>query len=220
MAYGMKPYKHILQSRSLEWPKAYDNILYHTLYLCYILEMIKGCPELRAELERLTNPPGGAVAVRLEDQITEVARLHERYPHGITLEERASIARQRSNCVMYALGIEADEIENWCDDQRTHPGLDFLAWLVAERLIFKGDVADAQDGDIIVYRREDRHPMHVGVARGGQVISKWGSGGTHIWRHHAFEVPACYGHDPVVYEPISATQATLAFREWAAEPRL
>ena len=36
--------------------------------------MIKGCPELRAELERLTNPPGGADAVRLDDQITEVAR--------------------------------------------------------------------------------------------------------------------------------------------------
>ena len=180
---------------------------------------MKGCPELRTELERLTNPPGGADAVRLDDQITEVAGLRERYPHGIILEERASIARQRSNCVMYALGIEADEIENWCD-QRTHPGLDFLAWLVVEKMIVKGiDVADAHDGDIIVYTRGNLRPLHVGVANGGQVISKWGSGGTHIWRHHAFEVPACYGHDPVVYEPISAKQATLAFREWA-EPRL
>jgi hypothetical protein len=177
---------------------------------------MKGSAELRAELERLTKPAGGAAAVRLDEQISEIAALSTKYPHSIVLNERASVARQRTNCVMYALGIEAETVEDWCNGS-VHPGLDFMAWLVKEKLTAK--TGEPSDGDIVVYLRDDQRPLHAGVAKDGQIISKWGSGGTHVWRHGVFEIPSSYGSDARVYERISPEQAILAFREWA-KPRL
>jgi hypothetical protein len=183
--------------------------------------MTKGLFELRAELSRLTAaPPTGAGIEWLEYQIREIEALRRTFAHSIAVEVRASVATQRTNCVMHALGIKAEEIEEWCNNSNVHPGLDFMAWLANERLIARSIGPDeAVDGDIIVYLGDDLRPLHAASAKQGLIISKWGSGATHVWRHGVFEVPSGYGSDARVYERIPPREAVSAFREWA-EPLL
>ena len=177
--------------------------------------MTKGLFELRAELSRLTAaPPTGAGSEWLEYQIREIEALRRKFAHSIAVEVRASVVTQRTNCIMHALGIEAQEVEEWCNNSNVHPGLDFMAWLANEKLTARSIVpSEAVDGDIIVYFGDDLRPLHAGSAKHRLIISKWGSGGTHIWRHGVFEVPSSYGSDARAYERIPPREAVSAFRD-------
>jgi hypothetical protein len=74
--------------------------------------MANGNSELRAELYRLTLPPEGADFGWLDVQVREMEALNERIPHSVRLHTRFSLPIYEVNCLMFALGIEADAVRD------------------------------------------------------------------------------------------------------------
>jgi hypothetical protein len=142
-----------------------------------------GCQGLRTELERLTVAPADVVGRQrvdrwLDDQIEAVAALRERYPHSITLHARSNAAIEEMNCFMYALGLETDAVREFCYGNCIFPGANFVSSLIGT--VIKPKTDDAANGDFIVYFDETQRALHAGIWKAGRIISKWGSGITHV----------------------------------------
>jgi hypothetical protein len=170
--------------------------------------MTSGNPELRAELQRLTVPPKGAGIEWLDVQIKQMEELNGRLPHGVRLQTRFSEAIYDLNCFMFALGIAPEAVSDMRLAQ-IFPGQRFVQLLLAD-----GHLREAKaDGHIAIYFR-DSIPEHAGKHEAGNVISKWGAGGTHIWRHPLWDVPAEYGNEVRLFA--SLPTAVEIYRAWAA----
>jgi len=116
---------------------------------------------------------------------------------------------------MYALGIEADAVRDMCLGH-VFPGVEFISALMRDTLNFRGE-GQAAVGDIAIYL-DNGAPRHAGkVGADGAIISKWGSGRTHVWRHGLWEIPHHYGDQVRFAKPLPVGQAIAAYREWAAE---
>jgi hypothetical protein len=184
--------------------------------------MTMGCHELRSELHQLTIAPEDVIGREridrwLGEQIQAVAALNDRYPHSIILYERSSAITDEMNCFMYALGIGTEMVRDMCYGNTIFPGATFVSSIIGTVLkpkyIKTGEVTE---GDIVIYFDDAQKPLHAGLSKGGRIISKWGSGITHVWGHEVFEVPSNYGEIITFYGPISPQQAVNAFREWAS----
>jgi hypothetical protein len=119
---------------------------------------------------------------------------------------------------MFALGIEADAIKDKCDG-RVFPGSRFVADLIKGKILRARaePVGHTTDGDIVVYFGQGK-PEHAGKCSGRRVISKWGSGPTHVWQHGIWEVPSKYGSLIKAFYPIS--NAAECYRIWATNEGL
>lgn len=173
--------------------------------------------ELRRELSQLTNniPPeaafGNARDTWLEQQINNIDKLRSKYSHSIVLHQRKSRSTSEQNCFCYALEISADLIRDKCFGS-TFPGKNFMEYLLKSRKLLRKSEDRLGDNDIVVYFDNDT-PLHAGLWRSGRVISKWGSGQTHVWNHSLFEVPSDYGVEVKFFSPIP--DAVEIYREWA-----
>jgi hypothetical protein len=180
----------------------------------------KNCPELRAELDRLTTPPDGAGFGWLSEQVGAVAALKARYNHMIDVFEPASQEKNGNgwvNCFMYALGIEAPRVNDVCRGD-TFPNSTFVTQLIGNLLIQKiAQLSESSDGDIAIYFDNTGKPTHAALFRKGRFVSKWGGRGilAHVWSHGVCEVPANYGNDIRLFEPLSTEAAIRAYRDWA-----
>jgi hypothetical protein len=170
--------------------------------------MTSGNAELRAELQRLTVPPKGAGIEWLDVQIHEMKDLNERIPHGVRLHTRFLEAIYDLNCFMFALGIAPEAVSDMRLGQ-IFPGQRFVQFLLADGYLRETKA----DGPIAIYFR-DSIPEHAGTHDAGNVISKWGAGGTHIRRHPLWDVPAEYGNEVRLFA--SLPTAVEIYRTWAA----
>src|ERR1700752_1742823 len=92
--------------------------------------MTPGNPELRAELQRLTEPPRGAGVEWFDVQIREMDKLNKRIPHSVRLHTRCSEAIYDYNCFMFALDIAPDAISDM-RSRDVFPGQKFVQFLLA-----------------------------------------------------------------------------------------
>ncbi len=118
------------------------------------------------------------------------------------------------NCVMYALGIEADReyfvMSTYCPEH-VHASTDFLQFLYDE-----GHFVERQEsapGCLIVYSHKGRF-RHIGRIVGeGRVRSKWGIG--HLYEHTLLKAPNSYGTEIRFFEPVDRDNALDAFYAYA-----
>jgi hypothetical protein len=175
-------------------------------------------PVLRAELSRLTaespNDVIGHSMVRawLEKQIQEVIRLRPRYPHDIEVEVRWTPAITNLNCYMYALRINDDAIAEW-RFPGAQPDTRFILDMLGSRMLRKKPLAKAGAGDIAVYFEPSGRPRHAGIFHDNKIISKWGNGATHIWRHGMWEVPSDYGNRIACLTALVSTENAIQGRD-------
>ena len=115
---------------------------------------------------------------------------------------------------MFALGIEADAVRDKVEGE-IFPGKKFVRTLVQTRFLCAKAVSPsaAAEGDILIYYRNGE-PTHAGQSASTRVISKWGSGATHIWEHPIYEVPESYGDKVLVFG--QRRDAVELYRAWAS----
>jgi hypothetical protein len=180
--------------------------------------MAEGHGELRAKLSRLINDvPDDVVgeervAAWLHLQIQKISELSTKYAHGISVEVPWDKEITGLNCYMHALGLSPDAISEWRwpDINLDTP---FVSSLLGTILVEK-PLEEATNGDIVLYFEKET-PRHAGKFYNDKVISKWGDGVTHIWKHGLWEVPSDYGDTVHVFRPLSEEQAVEAYIEWA-----
>ncbi|MGO8914341.1 MAG: hypothetical protein ACLQJR_00370 [Stellaceae bacterium] len=116
---------------------------------------------------------------------------------------------------MFALDIETDAIRDRCQGQLIFPGKKFIRAMEEKELLHAKALSpsDAAEGDILIYYRNGA-PEHAGILTSNRVISKWGSGPTHIWEHGIYEVPESYGDEVRVFRPRRDT--VKLYRAWAS----
>jgi hypothetical protein len=193
---------------TLKLRPAHAMVFRHNCNECGHL-MTSGNPKLRAELQRLTVPPKGAGIEWLDVQIEKMEELKGRLPHGVRIHSRFSEAIYDLNCFMFALGM-APEVVSDMRLAQIFPGQTFVRSLLAD-----GHLRETKaDGPIAIYFR-DGIPEHAGKREDGNVISKWGAGGTHIWRHPLWDVPSEYGNEVRLFANLPT--AVELYRAWAAD---
>ncbi len=154
--------------------------------------------QLRRELDKLTNIPDIAYEL-VDEQVQKVEQLKLLYPHDIELHELASKTASHHNCYMYALGITFNDILTWYQSGGT-PNSIFVRGLIENGTLEPiGDPSAVTDGAILIYFGDSEIPVHAGIKSDNKVISKWGCGYTHTWRHQELEVPASYGNSVRVF---------------------
>jgi len=173
-----------------------------------------GYARLRNELSRLVGPPDGATVEWLNAQIRNMDALRGKYEHSIQLCMHADQADDEANCFIHALGIDVDDVRELCSD-KVFPNSRFVTSLLNGPMAKKSiDVRQRKNGDIVIYFDASGKPVHAGVCKGNHVISKWGTGLTHVWAHGLWEVPVEYGNRVRVFRPISTTEITAHFESW------
>jgi len=188
--------------------------------------IVPGKRKLRNALSEITNrqpEPGADVDLQewMEQQIAEVMALGGDFGHSITIETRWSPDLSLYNCYMTALGLPQQRIKCWRPDRKIQPDTPFVRDLIeqggltAKAVDPKADPDKVSNGDIVVYFNKTGRPRHAGTFRDGLVVSKWGEGVTHIWRHGLWEVPSDYGNRVRIFEPPTQDQAVAAYIEWA-----
>jgi hypothetical protein len=138
---------------------------------------------LRSQLAEITKP---ADAPELKEQIQQMAKLALTHPHSVTLHEENVPGSPRFSCYQYSFGIADVRVRD--GPFEFFPGGDF-AEILAQYQLEEIGVEDAEDGDHILYSREQIE--HAGRVNSTTILSKWGTG--HIWRHSIYEVPTNYG---------------------------
>ena len=152
------------------------------------------CWELRDALNRLTMAPDGMGIEWLETQIKEIETLKVRHPHSIALHTVWDSKLTDVNCYMFALGLATNEIADWRDvgiQPDTKTG--FIGLLLKSTILTRCASDEMPQRGLVFYFTDDDRPVHAGRCAAGAVISKWGDGCTHIWRHGLWEVPSSYG---------------------------
>ncbi len=168
--------------------------------------------QLRQELESICNASGKPHEF-VDDQVRAIEQLKQKYAHEIELHEAADRRAPYHNCFMYALGLPQDPILKWWQLGKV-PGVKFV-----ERLIESGilkpvsNASGAPDRTILIYSDDTGRPVRAGIKLGDKVISKWGCGYSHTWKHPRLEAPASYGDAVTLYQP--AEHAALV-KEYAA----
>ena len=177
--------------------------------------------QLRKRLDEIVEPPTDAKGDWLEKQIDEIEELKQQFPHSIELYQKASIGIANTNCYMYALGISYDRIEDFVSCKEDIPNSKFVAWLIARDILkpSSSDFSEAEEGDTVIYFLDDTFsfPTHAGKKAGDKVVSKWGWGGVHIWKHPPLEVPARYRSDMKLYTPPTRDEVAHAYASWLDE---
>jgi len=108
------------------------------------------------------------------------------------------------DCWTYALGIPS------CIPNATDPNI-LEEFFNSEVLKLLKEVPNSLDGGLVVYFCGDV-PEHIGVMRGGRVVSKWGK--NPVYNHGLFEVPAEYGDEVRYYQKPPEQFITTRFIEF------
>jgi hypothetical protein len=169
-------------------------------------------PKLRAELQRLTQPPEDAGIEWLDVQILEMEKLRGRIPHSVRLHTRFSEAIHDLNCFMFALGIAPEAVSDMRLAQ-VFPGQRFVRFLLANGHLRE----EKAEASLVIYFR-DGAPQHAGKLEAREVISKWGAGGTHIWQHDLWDIPSDYGSEAHFFANLPG--AVKLYRTWAVDQGL
>jgi len=170
--------------------------------------------DLRSELERLTTPTCNDLDEWVGKQVDEIEKLRQRIPHSVRLYQRWSLSIHELNCFMFALDIHPDAVRDKCSN-KVFPGSSFTKSLLRDGFLHqRSQLTKAEDGAVILYFTGDE-PKHAGKINAGAVISKWGSGGTSIWRHALWDIPTSYGEEMRLYTPQSDIEEK--YRRWATE---
>ena len=180
--------------------------------------------ELRKELDLLTTPPESLTAASpaaaweawLAEQVRNIAELAGTHPHSIRLHTQGTPAERR-NCFAIALGLDPEA--TFGSGSYVAPGSKFVRDLCKSRILERKVMApsEAAETDILIYL-DGVCPRHAGKWDNGKVISKWGHGPTHVWKHALWDLPESYGHDVGVFRPISQPAVVKAY-EMLAEHR-
>jgi hypothetical protein len=133
--------------------------------------------------------------------------LDKRTAHSVRLHERFSPAIYEVNCYMLTLDV-APKAGAEMRLGQVFPGKEFVEALLADGRLRENE------GPIVIYLRDDA-PEHAGRRDGDAVISKWGAGGTHIWRHALWDVPDSYGDVARFFAPLPT--AVELYGRWAAD---
>jgi hypothetical protein len=177
--------------------------------------------KLREKLDELTHPPAGANAEWLDQQVVEIEQLKAMFPHSIELFQKATIEIANLNCYMYALGMSYEDIEYCVTCEEDLPSSTFVESLISSEILLQcsSDFSDTDDGAVVIYFNDETclTPTHAGIKAGDKVISKWGWGGTHIWKHPPLEVPTQYGGYIKLYTPLTSVAAERAYTSWLHE---
>jgi hypothetical protein len=180
-----------------------------------------GVNQLRKKLDEIVEPPADAEEDWLDRQIDEIEKLKTQFPHGIELYQKASIGIANTNCYMYALGMSYDSIEDFITCRENIPDSKFSAWLISSGILLpsNSDFLAGEDGSIVMYFLDDTFsfPTHAGIKAGNKVVSKWGWGGVHIWKHPPREAPARYGSYIKLYNPRTRDEVGRAYASWLHE---
>lgn len=163
---------------------------------------------LRTLLQEITDCPDVGTHANQIEQLRVV------HPHSIkTLSGPNDDLRY--NCVMFALGIETDDIYLkmlYRFPSDVHANTAFVQFLVE-----RGDIleqARAEPKSLVVYFGKEK-VEHIGrIVDDGRVQSKWGTKG-HLYEHAIFEVPATYGDTVRVFTPMERLPVLKAFFEFA-----
>ena len=162
--------------------------------------------ELRKELERITNDL--ADHDRIGDQIGRIADLALRFPHSISIAQRAETCQ--FNCYQYSFNLVNVGRVDERITRGKFPDREFARYLIETQLT-EVALEDAGENDHLIYSAEEI--QHAGRIREGIVESKWGRG--HLWRHQIYEVPSNYGDIVRCFSHMPQTHAIRAFVEWA-----
>ena len=177
--------------------------------------------KLREKLKEITCPPPDAKADWLDKQIDEIQQLKVIYPHSIELFQRASVEIVNLNCYMYTLGISYGSIEDYVTGADGIPSSSFVGRLISDGVLVPSiaDFSAAEDGIMLIYFMDNTcsSPTHAGIKVGNKVVSKWGWGGTHIWKHPQLEVPAQYGNYIRLYTRPARVELEQAYVSWLHE---
>ena len=169
--------------------------------------------KLREELEALISPPS-ITYEWIDEEPRKIEQLKQQHSHDIELYEPARKDAPYHNCYMYALGVAYDDI----DEPGQILNSKFIRQLIEDGILENlGDSSTAPDGAIIIYLDESEMPVHAGIKSGNKVISKWGYGYTHVWRHAAFEAPASYGDRVKLFRPPAKDVVLRKFARWDEE---
>lgn len=168
---------------------------------------------LREELQRITD---SYINDRVGEQIEQVANLSLKYPHSISVVQKAIPDKQetfRFNCYQHSFGLINVEsvIRIMKDHGSVYPGREFVQFLIDTRLQ-EVSIEQAQDGDHVVYAAGSQI-QHAGKVTEEAIESKWGL--MHIWRHGVYEVPLRYGSTVRFFGHISQDMAVQGFLDYA-----
>jgi hypothetical protein len=165
-------------------------------------------PQLRSALQRITETAGF-------NQVAQIAALAKAHPHAIVFVTDATEQPHGYNCFMFALGLAVlpDHLAALAErHDAAFPSVRFVSGLV-ERGLQRIEIADVEDGDLVLYFDGQGQPRHAGIVQGPHVVSKWGAG--HIWKHPVFEIPASYGMEARFYRRIDRGEALRLFEAFA-----
>lgn len=181
---------------------------------------MKNLDELRKKLDELTTYPADAKADWLDSQVNEIEQLKKLLPHSIELFRKATVEIVNTNCYMYSLDLSYESIEEYVEDKSDIPNSKFVAWLITEGILMPllSDFAAAEDGVIVLYFQDGTFgvPAHAGKKAGDKVVSKWGWGLTHTWKHAPLQCPAQYGNRIKLYIPPESIEVKSAYYSWLA----
>lgn len=173
-------------------------------------------------------PETRALRSRLQ-AITETMKIseHKGMLDDLTLECPNTIEPMESeqplneyNCVKFALSLHKDRrcLEIQKRAFKTLAGTDFAQWLIDTGVLTEVDAPSATapaDEKICAYF-EGSKLVHVGLAMGNLIRSKWGVG--YFYQHQIFEVPECYGNAVRFFNsPDSCGEAFQWFERWLFE---
>lgn len=167
--------------------------------------------ELRKRLDEIVERPENAGADWLDEQITEIEQLKELFPHNIELIRKAT-EETYENCFASALDMSFITKQDYLTGT---PDSEFVESLIVSGILLPLSSA-AKDGDIIIYSKDSAGSSitHAGKKVGDKIVSKWGGGGTHIWKHLPLEVPAKYGNHIALYAPPARADLKRAYESW------
>lgn len=162
---------------------------------------------LRTRLQEITDNNH----ISSHPELIELARRNA--PHTIEVLTRPN-DNCRYNCVMFALGIEADPeyfaMAYSCPDD-IHASTQFIQFLIDSGYLVESE--SQGPGTLIAYLDGGQF-RHIGiVAKGGRVRSKWGIG--HLYEHAPFEAPVSYGNTVCFFEPMEREAVLDAFFDFA-----
>ena len=167
--------------------------------------------QLRERLDEILKVPADAGADWLDEQINEIERLKELFRHNIELIQKAT-EETYQNCFAYALNMSFITKQDFLTGT---PDLEFVELLILSGILLPLSSA-AEDDVIAIYSKDSAGGSitHAGRKVGDKIVSKWGGGGTHIWKHSPLEVPARYGNHIKLYAPPARADLEREYVSW------
>ena len=167
--------------------------------------------QLRKRLDEIVKVPADAGADWLDKQINEIERLKELFPHNIELIQKAT-EETYQNCFAYALNMSFITKQDFLTGT---PDSEFVELLILSGILLP--LSSRRRGWCYSYIFKDSAGgsiTHAGRKVGEKIVSKWGGGGTHIWKHSPLEVPARYGNHIKLYSPPARADLEREYVSW------